>query len=72
MVESRLHWYCFTFIGDGELGKNCYASTYTGYSDKKITKARITENKKYAKVTNTAVLISCSYLGFITKVEFLD
>jgi hypothetical protein len=67
------HWYCLSFIGKAaEGGGECQASSYHGYADRKVTKAKIAEAKKYAGVTENAVLIACSYLGYMTKEEMAD
>lgn len=63
-----LHYFCFSYIGkDLETGRDCQGSTYVGYHDKLITKPMIDRNKELAGVTNEAVLIAVSYLGFMTK-----
>jgi hypothetical protein len=67
------HWYCFSFSGkiDGSVvGMDCRASTYAGYKQKNITLEMITEQKKQAGVTSSAVLMSVSYLGYMTSEEF--
>jgi hypothetical protein len=65
---EKKHWYCFAFVGgQAEFGRECRACTYTGYQDKLITMPRIKENKRYAGVKDDAVLLSVSYLGYMTK-----
>jgi len=62
------HYYCFSYIGkDLNTGKDCQASTYTGYSEKEITIPMVNENKKNAGVTGDAVLLAVSYLGFMIR-----
>ena len=68
---KKLHWYCFTFQGQLiQCGSQATASTYTGYLNKKTTLMRIKENKKFAGVTDNAVLISYLYLGYMTEKKF--
>jgi hypothetical protein len=65
---ERKHWYCFAFVGNSvEDGKECRSCTYTGYLDKLITMPRIKENEQYAGMKDGAVLLSVSYLGYMTK-----
>lgn len=71
--QDLKHWYCFSFSGfDENSKKQCQASSYTGYADRNISMARIRENKAYAGVSDNAVLISCSYLGRMTKSQFAE
>lgn len=68
---DKLHWYCFSyygrFIGVGE----GYGSVYAGFEDKdNITKGDIDSQKRGAGMINSATLLSCSYLGFMTKRDF--
>lgn len=73
MKDELLYWYCFSYLGGAlEDGKSCNASTYTGYENKKVTVARINENKKNAGVKNGATLISVSYLGRMTGKEMRE
>ena len=74
MGESgELHWFCFSYTGkDLDGGWQCSASTYSGFSDRRLTLLRIAEGKALAGVTDEAVLLSASYLGYMTKAEFLE
>jgi hypothetical protein len=66
--SDKKHWYCFAFVGvSEENGKECRACAYTGYPDKLITMQKIQENERYAGVKDGAVLLSVSYLGYMTK-----
>jgi len=67
----RQHWYCFSYT-DIAGSISIFASTYTGYIRKGITMQRINENKKNANVRGEAVLVSCSYLGYMTREEFTE
>ena len=68
MSETKLHYYCFSYIGVSISDcQQCYASTYTGYPEKLITVPIIEENKDYAGVLSSATLLSVSYLGHMTK-----
>lgn len=63
----KLHWYAFSFVsGDTN------ASTYTGFSDKKVTVKRINEAREYSKIGDDAVLIAFSYMGYMTKQQILE
>jgi hypothetical protein len=65
---EKKHWYCFAFVGNSvEDGKERRACAYTGYPDKLITLPRIQENEQYAGMKHGAVLLSVSYLGYMTK-----
>lgn len=72
-VELRvMHWFCFTYSGECiETGKSVTASSYVGYPGREVTKPMIDANKKAAGVTNCAALIAVSYLGEMTRDEFL-
>lgn len=65
-MEQKLYWFCFSYVDNARI----YASTYTGYSDKSVTLKHIKENKTYAGVSDNAVLLSLSYLGYMTRMEF--
>ena len=69
-TKKKLHYYCFTYRGDSsEHDGQVYAVAYTGYDEERITMAIINENKTYAKVTKNAVLVSATYLGYMTEDE---
>lgn len=59
---KKKHWYSFSFA-DGLT----FASTYTGYTHQTITLPLIQKEKENADVPPSAVLIACSYLGYMTK-----
>lgn len=61
---NKYHYYCFSFIDS--LG---FASVYKGLSNNQITMQDIDSAKLDAKVESSAVLISASYLGYMTKEE---
>lgn len=66
------HWYCFTYIGT-DLKTNthgAYASAYSSYTKNFVTLRMINNNKQHAGLKNDAVLLSVSYLGYMTKEEF--
>jgi hypothetical protein len=63
----KLHWYAFCFgRGTG------YASTYTGFTDKKMTVKRVNEAREYSKIGDDSVLISFSYMGYMTKQQLME
>lgn len=69
--DEKKHWYSFSFSGiDENSGCQCNASTYIGYKEKLITRMRIDYAKKAAGVSD-AVLLNASYLGYMTKEQFL-
>lgn len=70
---GRLHWYCFTYKGKViECGSPADASTYKGYEAKDfITLKMIKDNKRKAGLTDSACLINITYLGYMTKQEFI-
>jgi len=71
-MGNKKHWFCFSYKGtDLEGNRDCDASSYVGYDTKKVTLSMINENKRYADVTDKAVLIAVSYLGRMTKATFM-
>lgn len=69
---NKKHWFCFCFIGrDTVTGKTASASTYTGLITKNISLPVINEQKSYSQLADDAVLMSVSYLGEMTREEFL-
>ena len=68
----KKHWYSFSYEGANEDGTgHCVANCYVGYYFKGITKPMIQENKKAAGVSQDAALLSVSYLGKMTREQFL-
>lgn len=66
-----MHWYCLSYIGKDILhGLNANASIYIGYKQKGITLSEIERNKGEAGLKNDAVLISATYLGYMTREQF--
>ncbi len=66
MTDKPLkYWYSFCFQES-----NATASTYIGYSENKINMHKIREAKKSAELGPNAVMISCCYLGYMTREEF--
>ena len=71
-TTDKCHWFCFSYQGYAlDNGEKCKASTYTGYPLKYVNMKMIQDNKEFAGVDKDAVLISCSYLGHMTKEDFL-
>lgn len=52
-------------------GGSGYASTYVGYPNKLINKPRIEYQKTQTGLTGNQVLLSVSYLGYMTKKEMI-
>jgi len=72
-IEKEMHWFCFSFKGKHSDGMNCdcNACTYVGYPSRNITKKMIDAQKKESGVSESAVLIACTHLGFMTKEKFI-
>ncbi|WP_426994432.1 hypothetical protein [Methylomonas sp. CM2] len=72
-VERRvMHWFCFSYYGQcNETGRQATASAYVGYPGREVTAPMIDKNKKVAGVTGDSALIAVSYLGEMTREEFL-
>lgn len=75
-LDIEVHWFCFTFRGHSLTGRgsggNQYIEYYKGYSEKKIPHKSIMTNKKEAGLYPSSVLMACSYLGYMSKREFID
>lgn len=70
--DKKKHWYSFSFSGiEKDSGRQCNASTYIGYEDNVVTMSRIKYAKYAAGVSIDAVLLNVSYLGYMTKEQFL-
>ena len=66
------HWFCFSYKGKSiDSGEPCDAYVYVGRQGRNISKKAITENKVNAGVSGDAVLIAVSYLGEMTREEFV-
>ena len=74
MSEVKLHWYSFSFIGDmlNKPSTTSHTSVYCGYKINNITLKRIAEARTHAGVSDSASMISCCYLGYMTAEEFGD
>jgi hypothetical protein len=66
---KEYHYYAFSFMYKAA-GKEICGSVYWGLDQKKVTLAHIEKAKDAAKVPKGSVLISCSYLGYMTDDEF--
>lgn len=63
-AEPKRHYYALAFaFGESR------TSVYVGYDDASITLPKIREAKKTAGVHDASVLLSCCYLGHMTKAE---
>lgn len=68
--DKKFHWFSFSFFGIA--ARTCiqsYSCVYLGYPTRNINMERIRAAKKQADMQRGAVLISCSYLGHMTKDE---
>jgi len=66
---EKKHVYSFTFTYTDETNTRTTVSTYMGYKYNFISIPQIEDAKKYAGVSDKAVLLSCCYLGYMTKNE---
>ena len=65
---TKLHWYHLSFVGrDNQGNASCTGSATAGYHNKVITLNNIKENRIYADMHPTSILLNCSYLGYTTK-----
>lgn len=64
-----LHYYCFSFF-DVRNGQAVYASSYYGLEAQRVTARDILSAKQHAKVSTTATLLACTYLGHMTQQQF--
>lgn len=64
-----LHYYCLSFF-DVRNNQATYASSYYGMRAERVTAKDILDVKMHAKVSPTATLLACSYLGYMTEAEF--
>lgn len=68
--EVKKYWFCFSFRGDFKDGGAGVASYYAGFLTKKITEKRIEDSKINLGMKENTVLMSLSYLGFMSRSEF--
>lgn len=64
-----LHYYCLSFF-DVRDNRATYSSAYCGLSAERVAHRDILEAKQAAKVSPTATLLACTYLGYMTEAEF--
>jgi len=65
IFKKKYHWYNFSYAYSCGFG-----SAQTGYKYKYITNKAINENRIYAKVGEDSVLLSVSYLGYMTREQY--
>ena len=63
--EPKLHYYAFSFSSHGKI-----ASSYVGWPDFPVTIAKIEEARAGLNL-GASVLVSCCYLGHMTKSEMV-
>lgn len=70
----RYHWYNFAFRGELEYvdDEQVMASVPMGFRHHAVTMKDIKEANIAAKLKQGSVLVSCSYLGYMTQNEFLN
>jgi hypothetical protein len=69
-MSDRKHWFSYCFEESGGT-RIVTTSAYIGYPEKAITKARIEAAKDAVDVSVDAVLLNVSYLGYMTRSQFL-
>lgn len=70
MDNTKLHYYCFSFKSTNGISTT-EGSAYIGYVEKDfITMARLNAAKAGAEMPQNAVVVSISYLGYMTPEEF--
>jgi len=65
--EPKQHWWAMSFKGhalDADSIREAFA--YIGFPDERLTIPRINEAKKLATVKDDAVLITATYMGYMT------
>ncbi|MNM21445.1 hypothetical protein D3C81_318050 [compost metagenome] len=67
----RFHYYALSFMESRPGAGTVHAATYCGWSDRAVSKPRIEWAKEAAGVGAGAVLLSCCYLGRMTRAEML-
>jgi hypothetical protein len=69
---QAMHWFCLYYFGKSkESGLNTTACAYVQCLRKKIPMSVISMGMATAKVSEDSILISASYLGKMTRKEFL-
>ena len=64
----KKHYYSFAF-SYSEGNQTTTASSYIGYDFKFVSVPQMQSAKKYAGINKDAVMLSCCYLGEMTKNE---
>ena len=71
--SEKLYYYCFSFKGLTPNGSNADASSYAGYESQPFfTFKEIDKQKINSGLTVGAVLLSITFLGVMTKEEFMS
>lgn len=65
-----LHFYTFTFMDSRQQGETTHATAFVGIPEPKVTPKVIAAARRTAEVSPTAVLLSVSYLGEMTREEW--
>lgn len=63
------HYYSFTFV-DSATGQLVFGSCHLSLTEQRVTLAVIEVARKLAKVTESATMMNCSYLGHMTEQQF--
>lgn len=62
MMSNKFHWYLMVY-SDG----NVISTRFMGRKSKTVTRLSISENQSSTDVAENMILLSCSYLGYMTK-----
>lgn len=65
---KKQHYYSFAFSYP-ESNKTTTASVYIGYNYKFVSVSQIASAKEAAEINKDAIMLSCCYLGKMTKEE---
>ena len=66
-MEEEQYWYAFSFRDNGSI-----YGCYSGYSNKNINMNKIKKAKEVSGGGQNCALVSCAYLGYMTKTEFSE
>ena len=67
---SKRHWFAISYFWS-EVGRNGIANSFAGVKHKYITLKDIDENKGTTGAPSTASVLSCAYIGYMTKETFI-
>ena len=68
---EKQHYFNFCFMYFTDNGNVAYESVQNNFVNKNITVNKINNTKREAEIKQYSILISCSYLGYMTYDEFM-